>query len=84
MGRLIIGKERLHPVLHHEASQHPFVIFLAGSVCEPCPQLSKNNEGKDDDLGLSEDGLGFTDTVTKIDISVRVESNSHFQRSSSI
>ncbi len=53
-------------------------------MCEPCPQLSQDDEGKYDSLGLSEDGLGFTDAVTKIDISIGVESNPHFQRSSSI
>jgi hypothetical protein len=80
---LIVGKENFHAILHQEASQYSLVVGLLSSVRKTGPELSENDERQDDGLGFFQENQSLGIAPTKIDIAIRVERDSHFQRSSS-
>src|SRR3954471_8544093 len=84
MSRLIVRKENFDTVLHQEASQYSLVVSLLSSVRETSSELGQNNERQDHCLGFFKKICRFCIAPTKIDVSVRVDRDSHFQTSSSM
>ena len=84
MRRLVVRKKDLYAILEQEVSQHALVLFLTLPVGKPGSKLAEDDERQNDLLGFREKDHCFDNASTKIDVSIRIESDPHFQRSSSI
>ena len=71
------------PSFKQEASENPLVLGLPTAVCEAGPKLADDDERQHDRLGFLQQRHGLGDSFAQIDVSIRVESNPHRQRSSS-
>src|SRR5450759_723471 len=83
MRRLVVGKEHAHAVLHEEVPEYPLVLGLPLAVSEASPKLTNHDERQRNGFGFLQERHRLGDTFAKIDVSVRVEGNSHRQRPSS-
>jgi hypothetical protein len=84
MRRLVVSEEHLHPLLEQKVPEHALILRLAIAVGESGSKLGKDDKGQHHEFRFCEKSHSFYDTPAEIDISIRVESDPHFQRSSSI
>src|SRR3954451_11459838 len=78
VSRLIVRKENIDTVLHQEASQYSLVVSLLSSIRETSSELGQNDERQDHCLGFFKNIGGFGIASTKVNVSVRVDGDSHF------
>jgi len=83
MRGLIVRKQRPYALFRQETSQRGFVLLLLAIIRKPGSQLGEYDKRENDDLCFGQNVFRFNDAVAKINISIRVERNPHFQRSSS-
>jgi len=83
VGRLVVGEENAHPVFQQEPPKYSLVLGLPAPVREPCSKLAENHERQCDGLCLLQKRHRRHDSFTEIDVTIRVESYPHRQRSSS-
>ncbi len=84
MRRLIIGEQHAHALRHQKPTKDTFVFDLSPPMSKTCSELPEYDERQDDDIGGFQDRNGVVDALAEIDVSIRVERNSHRQRLSSI
>ena len=83
VSRLIVCKEDTHAVFQEETSQDSFVFGLPTTMREAGPKLADHDEWQQDRLGFLQERYGPCDSFAQVDVSIRIESNPHRQRSSS-
>ncbi len=83
VSRLVIGEKDADTVFQQEMSESPLVLGLPTPVHEAGPKLADYDEGQQNRLGFLEKFHRLRYAFTQIDVSIRVESHPHRQRSSS-
>jgi hypothetical protein len=83
VSRLVVGKEHTHTIFQEETSQDPLVVGLTTTVREAGPELADDDEGQHDRFGFLQERHCLGGPSAEINVSIRVESNPHRQRSSS-
>lgn len=83
VSRLIIGEDDTHTVLQEKPSKGTLFLGLTLPQCEAGPKFAQYHKRKYDCFGFFQESLGFYNPIAKIDVSVRIERDSHRQRSSS-
>jgi hypothetical protein len=78
MRGLIVGINCANAILQKETPQYLLVVRLSAAMGKACSKLSKNDKRKNDSFGLFKEFYSFWNAPTKVDVAVRVESDSHF------
>lgn len=84
MRRLIIGKQHADPGSGQELAQTRFVLHFTPAIAEARTNLADHDERQDNGFGLFHNDDGVSDPKEKIGVSIGIERDSHFQRSSSM
>ena len=83
VGRLVVGEEHVHSLFEEESAECSLVLGLPTAVSKPGPKLAEHHERQHDGLCLFQERYRLFDALAEVDVSVRVESHPHRQRSSS-
>src|SRR5207248_1055298 len=83
MRSLIVRVEHFDAVLEQELTQSSLVLDVAATEQESRSQLAEHDEGHDELLCSLENLHGFGDPFAEVDVSIRVDRDSHRHRSAS-
>jgi len=83
MGRLVVGEKHAHALFQEKPPKCSLVLGLPTPVSKAGSKLAEHHKRQHDGLCFLQERHRPADAFAEIDISVRIESNPHRQRSSS-
>ena len=81
--RLVVSEEHAHALFHEEPPEYALVLGLPAPVGKAGPKLAEHDERQRNCLCFLQERHRFDDSLTEIDVAIRVESNPQRQRLSS-